>query len=145
MNCAESRNCCIHVYAKPRTKGTRCVFILFAEKFCKEIATDRRKFCSSYYLHWFLWFSNPGKLDVLFLWDEIGKHFDMYYNEHNFDGHKQMQGRSFFFRPEDIAQWSTPVLSKAVAQRFSVKKVFLKILQNSQENTGLKIQACNFI
>ena len=69
----------------------------------------------------------------------------MYYNEHNFDGHKQMQGRSFFFQPEDIAQCSTPVLSKAVAQRFSVKKVFLKILQNSQENTGLKIQACNFI
>ena len=46
-----------------------------------------------------------------------------------------------------------PVLSEAVARRCSVKKVFLKIPQNSQENTCarvsylIKLQAssCNFI
>ena len=42
---------------------------------------------------------------------------------------------------------------KAVARRWSVKKVFLEILQNSQENTcarvslliNLQAKACNFI
>ena len=42
-------------------------------------------------------------------------------------------------------------LSEAVAQRCSVKKVFLEISQNSKENTCarvpflIKLQACNFI
>ena len=40
---------------------------------------------------------------------------------------------------------------KAVARRYSVKKVFLEISQNSQENTCardsflIKLKACNFI
>ena len=44
-------------------------------------------------------------------------------------------------------------MSKVVARRCSIKKVFLKILQNSQENTcgrvsfliKLQAEACNFI
>ena len=40
-------------------------------------------------------------------------------------------------------------LTEAVAQRCSVKKVFLEISQNSQENTSARvsflIKACNFI
>ena len=39
-------------------------------------------------------------------------------------------------------------VSKAVVQRFSVKKVFLEILQNSRENNCVRVslpEACNFI
>ena len=38
-------------------------------------------------------------------------------------------------------------LTEAVAQRFSVEKVFLKISHNSQENTCARVsfKACNFI
>ena len=52
---------------------------------------------------------------------------------------------SFWF--DFLHKWS----SEAVAQRCSVKKVFLQISQNSQENTCarvyflIKLQACNFI
>ena len=35
--------------------------------------------------------------------------------------------------------------TKAVTWRCSVKKVFLEISQNSQENTCVKLKACNFI
>ena len=37
------------------------------------------------------------------------------------------------------------VLLEAVIQRFSVKKVFLEISQNSQEKSCARPQACNFI
>ena len=43
---------------------------------------------------------------------------------------------------------STPQETEAVAQRYSVKKVFLEVSQNSQENTCarvsflIKLQAC---
>ena len=35
--------------------------------------------------------------------------------------------------------------SGAVVQRYSVKKVFLRISKNSQKNTCARVQACNFI
>ena len=43
--------------------------------------------------HQFLCFLNHGMLDDLFVWDEIGRHFDICYNVHNFDGHKQKLDR----------------------------------------------------
>ena len=35
--------------------------------------------------------------------------------------------------------------AEAVAQRFSVEKVFLKISENSQENTGIRVSECTSV
>ena len=37
------------------------------------------------------------------------------------------------------------VPTEVVAQTYSVKNLFLKILQNSQENNCAELQVCNFI
>ena len=36
------------------------------------------------------------------------------------------------------------IVIEAAARRCSVKKMFLKVLQNWQENTGVRVSACNF-
>ena len=46
---------------------------------------------------------NYGMLDDLFVWDWIGRHFDMYHSMHNFDGHKDKLDRSCFYQTEDVA------------------------------------------
>ena len=46
---------------------------------------------------------------------------------------------------ESKKSWTTilfPVITEAVIRRCSVKKVLLKILQNSRENTCLKTKKC---
>ena len=55
-------------------------------------------------------------LDDLFVWDRIGKHFDMCYNVHNFNDHKQNLDRLCSFQPEDVAQCCTHVLQKQMTE-----------------------------
>ena len=44
-----------------------------------------------------------------------------------------------FFFDKDLDGRQDPISTEAVAQRCSVKKVFLKSLQNSQENTCARV------
>ena len=56
-------------------------------------------------------------LDDLFVWEGIGRHFDMYYSMPNFDGHQQKLDRSCSFQSEDVAQCCTRTLQKLMAEK----------------------------
>ena len=111
---------CISIYTESRTKQISSTFSLFVEQCCKENAMDfRKQFFSSYTST----NSFGGMLDDLFVWNGMGRHFDMYYSVHNFDGHKQKRDRSCSFQPEDVVQCCTHVLQKLVAEEKNIFKV----------------------
>ena len=53
---------------------------------------------------------------------------------------------SYHYTMKWLTKWaSRPYTTEAVTLRSSVKKVFLKVSQNSPENTCVEVSACNFI
>ena len=56
-------------------------------------------------------------LDDLFVWEGIGRNFDIYYSMPNFDGHQQKLDRSCSFQSEDVAECCTRALQKLMAEK----------------------------